>query len=119
MIIETLKCDECCEGTNVEYIYRLIQRELVIEHNGEECFLEAYGVEVESKIKDIKNCVQGFREEIKYITPYKHKGSKFIHMLAKNKISPIHLVDITEEVIDEYYKDFDKELAIELNKLTV
>lgn len=119
MVIETLKCNHCCEGTKLEYIYRLIQRELAIEHNGEACFLEAYGIEVESKIEHNENCVQGFREEIKYVTPYKYKGSKFLHMLAKNMVSPIHLVDIAEEIIDEYYKDFDKELTVELNKLTV
>ncbi len=119
MVIETLRCNCDYDGANLEYIYRLVQRDLQLESNGEICCIKAYGVEVEGKVKDNDKIVQASREEIKYISPYKYKGSKFLHMLEKNMVSPIHLMDIAEELIDEYYKDFDKELYAQFDKVTV
>lgn len=119
MIIETLKCN-CNDGeVNIEYIYKLIQRDLHLNNNEDDICIKAYGVEVESKIKEKDKIVQAVREEIKYVTPYKYKGSQFLHMLEKNMVSPIHLTDITEELIEDYYKDFDKELYVNLDKVTV
>lgn len=119
VVIETLKCDYNNEGTNLEYTYRLVQRDLHMDNNGESCCIKAYGVEVESKVKCNEKNVQAFKEEIKYITPYKYKGSQFLHMLEKNMVSPIHLIDVTEEIVEEYYRDFDKELYSQFDKVTV
>lgn len=119
MVIETLKCNCDYEGANLEYTYRLVQRELKLENDGEECCITAYGVEVESKLKDNNNIVQTSKEQINFVTPYKYKGSQFLHMLQKNMVSPVHLIDVTEEVIEDYYKDFDKEFCAQLDKVTV
>lgn len=119
MVIETLKCNCNNEGANIEYIYRLIQRDLHLDNNGDEVCIKAYGVEVESKLKVKDKSVQATRGEIKYVTPYKYKGSQFLHMLERNMVSPVHLTDITEELIEDYYKDFDKELYANLDKVTV
>lgn len=119
MIIETLKCNCDCEGDVVEYTYKLIQRDLQLENkDGDHC-IEAYGVEVESRRKNNDKIVHASKEEVRYITPYKYKGSQFLHLLEKNMVSPIHLVEIVEEMIEEYYKDFDKELYTQLNKVMV
>lgn len=119
MVIETLKCNYNNEGTNLEYTYRLVQRDLHLDNNGGACCIKAYGVEVESKVKDNEKNVQAFKEEIKYITPYKYKGSQFLHMLEKNMVSPIHLIDVTEEIVEEYYRDFDREIYAQFDKVTV
>lgn len=119
MVIETLKCNCNNDGENLEYIYRLVQRDLQMDNNGESFCIKAYGIEVESKVRDNEKNVQAFKEEIKYITPYKYKGSQFLHMLEKNMVSPVHLIDVAEEVVEEYYKDFDKELYAQFEKITV
>ncbi len=116
MIIETLKCNCDCEGDILEYTYRLIQRDLHVENHGENQSIKAYGVEVESKRKNNDKIVQASKEEVRYVTPYKYKGSQFLHMLERNMVSPIHLVEVAEEVIEEFYKDFDKELYTQFDK---
>lgn len=119
MVIETLRCNCDCGEEKLEYIYRLIQRDLHLYSDDKEFFIKSYGIEVESKIKNEDKIVQAFTEEIKYISPYKYKGSQFLHMLERNMVSPIHLIDITEELVEEYYKDFDKELYAQFVKITV
>ena len=119
MVIETLMCNWDCGKEKLEYIYKLIQRELYLYSNGEEFCIKSYGVEVESKVKNNDKIVQAFKEEIKYITPYKYKGSQFLHMLERNMVSPIHLIEITEELVEEYYKDFDKEIYSQFHKVIV
>lgn len=119
MIIETLKCNCDCGGDVLEYTYRLIQRDLHVESHGEDQSIKAYGVEVESKRKNNDKIVQASKEEVKYVTPYKYKGSQFLHMLERNMVSPMHLVEVTEEVIEEFYIDFDKELYTQFDKVTV
>lgn len=108
MIIETIKCNAENEQNHVEYTYNLIQSELEIYMHGEKRVIDAYGVEVESKVKDKNSAVNEYKEEVKYITPYRYKGSEFLKLLKNNKVSPIHLLDITEEYIEEYYGDFDE-----------
>lgn len=119
MIIETLRCNCDCGGDVLEYTYRLIQSDLHLENEGEKYCIKAYGVEVESKRKSNDKIVQDSKEVVKFVTPYKYKGSQFLHMLEKNMVSPLHLVDIAEEVIEEYYKDFNKELYAQFSKVTV
>lgn len=119
MIIETLKCNCDCGGDVLEYTYKLIQRELRVDTCGQNQSIKAYGVEVESKRKNNDKIVQASKEEVKYLTPYKYKGSQFLHMLEKNMVSPIHLFDVTEDVIEEFYKDFDKEIFKQYDKVTV
>lgn len=119
MVIETLTCNYNYEGQAVEYTYRLIERELNVELDGDLQSIKAYGVEVESSRYDKEKYLDGMFEEVKYITPYKNKGSQFLHMLKRNMVSPIHLIDITEELVDEYYKDFDKEINENINTVTM
>ncbi|MEG0307803.1 MAG: DUF6514 family protein [Clostridium sp.] len=110
MIIETLKCNEVCDGNSIEYTYRLIERELSIDDQGDKKVIGAYGIEVESEVKLTDESVQAFKSEIKYITPFKHRGIEFLNILKNNSVSPIHLIDITEEYIEEYYSDFNENL---------
>jgi len=107
MIVETLKCNEVCGEDVVEYTYKLIQRELSMDVQGGRRVIEAYGIEVESRIKGNNESGQVFKDEVKYITPCKNKGREFLNMLKDNSVSPIHLIDIIEEYIEEYYMDFN------------
>lgn len=108
MVIETIKCNVEYEQNNMEYTYNLTQSELEIHMREEKRTINAYGVEVESKVKDKNNDVYEYKEEVKYITPYRCKGSEFLSFLRNNRVSPIHLLEITEEYIEEYYRDFDE-----------
>lgn len=108
MIIETLKSNIVCEENTVEYTYNLIKSELEINRNGERRVIDVYGVEIESEVKNKDKNVNQYKEHGSCITPDKYKGSKLLGLLRNNEVSPVHLIDIIEEYIEEYYADFDK-----------
>ncbi|WP_346889983.1 DUF6514 family protein [Clostridium sp. UBA1056] len=108
MIIETLKSNMVCEENTVEYTYNLIQSELEVNTNGERRVIDVYGVEIESEVKNKDKHVERYRENVGCITPNRYKGSELLGLLRNNGVSPIHLIDIIEEYIEEYYADFDE-----------
>jgi translation initiation factor 2 beta subunit (eIF-2beta)/eIF-5 len=108
MIIETLKSNMVCEENTVEYTYNLVQSELEVNTNGERRVIDVYGVEIESEVKNKDKHVERYREHVGCITPNRYKGSELLGLLRNNGVSPIHLIDIIEEYIEEYYADFDE-----------
>lgn len=108
MIIDTINCNLKCENGELEYVYNLTEKKLSLEVEGEEEEVVSYGVEAQSFIKTGEKRTLVSKEEIQVLTPYKHKAKEFISMLRRNEVSPIHLLDIAEEIIEEYYLDFDK-----------
>ena len=105
MIVDTVKCKVKEDNGEFEYIYNLVENKLSLEMCKDNIL--AYGVEVQSFIKTNGKMVMVDKEEVKFISPYKYKVKEFMSMLEKNLVSPIHLIDIVEEVIEDYYLDFD------------
>lgn len=108
MIIDTINCRIKCDDGELEYIYNLTERKLSLEVEGKEEEIITYGVEAQSYLVKENKKVLVFRDAIDVLTPYKHKAKEFINILKKNEVSPVHLLDIAEEIIEEYYLDFEK-----------
>lgn len=108
MIIDTINCSIKCDDGELEYIYNLTERKLSLEVKGKEEEIITYGVEAQSYMIKENKKVLIFKDAVEILTPYKHKAKDFINMLRRNQVSPVHLLNVAEEVIEEYYLDFEK-----------
>ena len=100
MIIENLLITRCINDVEMKYTYKLTTK----KYNG----VQAYGIEVERD--DYKNgeSINILTDSVDLISPQKDKVKKLLNMLYKNEVSPIHLIDIIGEYVDNYVSDFDK-----------
>ncbi|NLZ34755.1 hypothetical protein N3C_2942 [Clostridium sp. N3C] len=107
MIVETLTRTENSGKLTYLYKYNLIEGKIFMEFNGGNQSIKSYGIEVEridishGKTVNIKN------ESIENISPQKEKVYKLLKMLHQHGVSPIHLVDVIGEYVDEWVRDFD------------
>ncbi|MGL5352167.1 MAG: DUF6514 family protein [Clostridium sp.] len=99
-ILESLSSSITNEGTELKYTYRLTEN----KYKGN----EAYGIEVERHKSLGGQTVDIERDKIDLISINKYKVNSLLELLYKNLVSPIHLVEILGEYVDEYVYDFDK-----------
>lgn len=100
MIIENLCKNNNVDNLECKYSYRLIKG----DYNG----MQAYGIEIERIDYDSNVLVNIERNQVKLISPQRHKVQNLLNLLYENNVSPIHLVDIIGEYVDEYIGDFDQ-----------
>lgn len=97
--VESLIASIDNEGIEMKYIYSIVKG----TYNAE----EAYGIEVERQ--DVKNgqTVNINKDNIKLISNNRDKVYDLLKLLYKNQVSPIHLIEILGEYVDEYIYDFN------------
>ena len=68
---------------------------------------QVYGIEVERQ--DIINggLVNIERNSVNHISTDKEKVKRLFDLVSKNNVSPIHLIDVIGEYVDEYVSDFN------------
>lgn len=110
MIVESMIRNELCEGMKRNYFYRLTKDKVSLAIGEEQMEVQAYGIEIERQ--DIVNgsIVNIERESVKSISPHRHKVHNLLKMLCDSCVSPVHLIDVLGEYIDEYIVDFDEAL---------
>ena len=87
------------EQCEVKYLYRLTEQQLWGK--------QVYGIEVEREdIVDRKE-VNIERNSVDIISPDERKVKNLLDMLCNYKVSPVHLIDIIGEYVDEYVSDFN------------
>lgn len=92
------------------YFYRLIKNNMDITCNWEVLPLQSYGIEIERQdILDDK-LIDVCRDCIRNISPNRYKVHNLLKLLYNNQVSPVHLVDVIGDYVDEYILDFDKQL---------
>ncbi len=70
--------------------------------------VQAYGIEAE-RIDYINGELSNIeRDSIEAISPQLHKVYELLNLLHSNLVSPIHLVEILGDYVDEYITDFDR-----------
>jgi hypothetical protein len=110
IIIENLSKKMMENDVKHNYFYRLVKSEMSVSMYGELTQVQAYGIEIERQ--DILDDTVVFieRDCVENISPQRHKVKNLLKMLYDNNVSPIHMIDILGEYIDEYIVDFDEML---------
>ena len=106
-IIESLSKIEAIEGIKCKYFYRLIKSSFCTSINNENVKVDCFGIEVE-RHDIINNCIAKIEKEtIERISPYRYKVHNLLKFINDNAVSPIHLIDVLGEYVDEYILDFN------------
>lgn len=118
IVVECITRNEIIEGMSKNYIYRLtksnVSISLDIDSNSDSMEVQTYGIEIERQDIIDDSIINIERDSVKSISPHRHKVHALLKLLYDNCVSPIHLVEILGEYIDEYIIDFNesqKEIA--------
>lgn len=99
VIVDSLNSTNIRDGKESKYIYRLLKN--IFKES------QAYGIEVERQDFVDGEIINIERDKIELISNNRYKVNELLRMLYKHEVSPIHLVDILGEYVDEYIYDFD------------
>lgn len=110
MVVENLIRTESRDDVKCVYLYRLLKGSISITYGVDTIEVQSYGVEIERQDIVDGNLVNIERDCVKSISPERHKVHNLLKLLYDNNVSPIHLIDVLGEYIDEYIVDFDKEI---------
>lgn len=108
IVLETLVKHIGEQEKKSNYFYRLIKSELIVRNESKVSKIQSYGIEIEKQDIIDGKIVNIERDCAKNISPQRHKVHELLKMLYNNDVSPIHLIDILGEYIDEYIIDFDE-----------
>lgn len=110
MVVENFGKREKRDGIESEYFYRVIRGNISLPVDGNDIEVQSYGIEIERQDIVGERIVSIERDCINNISPHRYKVHNLMKMLYENTVSPIHLVEILGEYIDEYIIDFDDKL---------
>ena len=110
IVIENLSKKVSDDEVKHNYFYRLVKSEISVSMYDEPTEIQAYGIEIERQdiIDDTVVFIE--RDCIENISPQRHKVKNLVKMLYDNTVSPIHMIDILGDYVDEYISDFDEML---------
>lgn len=110
MIMENFISNEKVKQIEYVYFYRLLKGKIVISYSHKDVEeVQAYGIEVERQdILDGK-LINVQRDSIENISPERYKVHNLLKLLYDNKVSPLHLVDVIGDYVDDYIMDFDNQ----------
>ena len=97
-IVQNLNIVRNYDNLRHDYQYRIIET----KYNE----VNTYGIEIERKDFNNDVLINIERNSIEKISYYLEKVRELLSILYKNEVSPIHLVDIIGEKVDEYVSDF-------------
>ncbi len=98
-IIKNLNVIRNYDDLRHDYDYRIIEA----SYNG----INAYGIEIERKDFNQGILVNIERNFIHKISCHLEKVKELLFILYSNEVSPIHLIDVIGEKVDEYVSDFN------------
>lgn len=104
-VIENLTKNVESEGERYQYNYRMTRSMYSNIH--------VYGIEIERlDIKEDEKITNIERNQIALISPKRYKVKEFLKILYDNTVSPVHLIDILGEYVDECVLDFEDSLLL-------
>lgn len=108
MVVESLTRSEDGQNGMHIYSYRMTKGKINLPLGDSIVEVQSYGIEVERQ--DIINgvVVNIERDDLRSISPQRHKVHNLIKLLHDNTVSPIHFIEVIGEYVDEYIKDFDE-----------
>ncbi|MBU3159456.1 hypothetical protein KPL37_06770 [Clostridium frigoris] len=111
VIIENLYKKIADGDVNYNYAYRLVKSQISVSMYGKITQIQAYGIEIERQDVTNGTVVRIQRDYAENISPQRYKVKNLLKMLYDNTVSPIHMIDILGEYIDECTSDFDEMLV--------
>ncbi len=110
MVVENLIRTESRENMRNVYLYRLLKNNINITYGKDTIEVQSYGIEIERQDVIDGKLVNIERDSVNSISPERYKVHNLLKLLYDNAVSPIHLIDVLGDYIDEYIIDFDKEV---------
>ena len=110
IVIENLFKKVIDGDVNHNYFYRMVKSQISVSVYDELTIVHAYGIEIERQDTNDGVVVLIQRDCVENISPQRHKVKNLLKILYDNTVSPIHMIDILGEYIDEYTSDFDEML---------
>jgi len=98
-IVDSLYSNNENDNKEVKYSFRIIKEKFN--------FGQAFGIEVERQDLIEGKVVQIERDSINKISNKEEKVKELLDLVYRYQVSPIHLVDILGEYVDEYVSDFN------------
>ena len=110
VVLENLSKKVTDDDVRHNYFYRLVKSQMTVAMDNESTEVQAYGIEIERQ--DIVDDVVVFieRDCVENISPQRHKVKNLLKLLYENTVSPIHMIEVLGDYIDEYISDFDEML---------
>lgn len=106
MLKEKFVFSRVTNGIERKYQYKLIKTLI-----GKD---EVFGIEIERTDYKGELEIDSYSDSVELISPVESKVKGLLRMLYENQVSPIHLIDIIGEYVDEYVSDFKN---IDLNAI--
>lgn len=110
MVIEDLMKSELDDDMKRVYFYRMIKSKININYNWDTIPIQSYGIEVERQDMLNDKLVNVCRDCVRNISPDRYKVHNLLKLLYDGQVSPIHLVEVIGDYVDEYILEFDKQL---------
>lgn len=107
LIVENLTKSEYRNDIRYDYSYRVIKNKVAFPEIYK-VEIQSYGIEIERRDVVNDKLINIERDFVKNISPYKSKVCSLANMLYNNTVSPLHLIDILGEYIDNYIIDYDE-----------
>ena len=98
-IVNSLYSNIKNDNKESQYSYRMIKGEFV--------FVKAFGIEIERQDLIGGEVVRIERDSISNISNREEKVKELLDLVYKYQVSPVHLVDILGEYVDQYVSDFN------------
>lgn len=107
VIMESLIKNDNFGGYKYKYYYRMVKSNICLSSSPDENIkIQCYGIEIERQDVVNESVVNIQRNCVKIISPYRHKVHNCLKKLFENNVSPIHLVDVIGEYVDQCVDDF-------------
>ena len=100
MLLESLEFRKEINGMDTWYLYKIIES----DYWGN----ATYGISVSREYIKNNEVIDEYEENIKFVSPIKDKVKELLEMLYRGQVSPIHLIDIAGDYVDNCVDDFCK-----------
>ena len=115
VVVESFTKQSSYDGMRHIYIYRLLKDEMLLYVQDQGKRVQTYGIEIERQDLEDGRMIKIERECVKNISPQRQKIHDLMQFLYNKEVSPIHLIDIIGEYVDNCVNDFEESLCASCN----
>lgn len=109
VVVENLSRKVSENNITYNYYYRMIKSEVTLSEY-DLVQIQSYGIEIERQDEVDGRVVNIERDRVNNISPHRHKVYNLLKTMYNNTVSPMHLIDVLGEYVDNCIDDFDEVL---------